>query len=156
MLRFSAVALLVYVGLLVLTYRGFKAVPTGFIPQQDLGYLIVNLQLPDAAAFDRTDAVLQAAGGDRQQAAGRARTRSPSPATRVLTGTNQSNAGTMFVVLKPFDERNGHPEQSADAVIGQAPGGLQPGAGGLRPGAPAAAGARDRHGRRVQDAGART
>ena len=48
-LRFSVVALLVYGGLLFLTYLGFKTVPTGFIPQQDLGYVIVNLQMPDAA-----------------------------------------------------------------------------------------------------------
>src|SRR4051812_19534674 len=56
--RLSVVVLAVYAGLLFLTYLGFKTVPTGFIPEQDQGYLIVALQLPDASSIDRTDAVL--------------------------------------------------------------------------------------------------
>ncbi|MCE5268656.1 MAG: efflux RND transporter permease subunit, partial [Planctomycetaceae bacterium] len=51
--RGAAVALLVYVGLLGLTYLGFNAVPTGFVPQQDKGYLLVNAQLPDSASLAR-------------------------------------------------------------------------------------------------------
>jgi len=56
--RLSLVVLLIYVGLLWVTYRGFKTVPTGFIPSQDQGYLIVNLQMPDAATIERTRAVM--------------------------------------------------------------------------------------------------
>ena len=41
--RFSVVALVVYVGLIYLTYLGFKRTPTGFIPQQDKGYLILTV-----------------------------------------------------------------------------------------------------------------
>src|SRR5262249_33292976 len=51
-LRLSAIALLVYVGLLALTYVGFKTVPVGFIPQQDKGYLVLNAQLPEGATLD--------------------------------------------------------------------------------------------------------
>ena len=71
--------LLVYVGLLVLTYFGFKTVPVGFIPQQDQGYLIVALQLPDASSIDRTDAVLDRMSEIAQEDARRrsARLRSP-------------------------------------------------------------------------------
>ena len=47
-------ALAVYGGLLALTYLGFSTTPTGFIPQQDKGYLLVNVQMPDAAAVSRT------------------------------------------------------------------------------------------------------
>ena len=56
--RLSFAVLVVYAGLLVLTYFGFKRVPIGFIPQQDQGYLIAAVQLPDASSLDRTDAVL--------------------------------------------------------------------------------------------------
>src|SRR5205823_3185583 len=56
--RLAVIALVVYAGLIYLTYLGFQRVPTGFIPQQDQGYLIVALQLPDAAALDRTDRVI--------------------------------------------------------------------------------------------------
>src|SRR5262249_40901989 len=48
LLRGSLIVLTVYVGLLALTYLGFISTPTGFIPQQDKGYLLVNLQLPDS------------------------------------------------------------------------------------------------------------
>jgi len=39
---------------LVHVYRTMAAAPTGFIPLQDQGYLLVNVQLPDSAAADRT------------------------------------------------------------------------------------------------------
>lgn len=55
--RASAVALLVYGGLIVGTWYSFGAVPSGFIPQQDQGYLIVAIRLPDGASLSRTDEV---------------------------------------------------------------------------------------------------
>ena len=58
-IRGTVVALAVYVGLLWLTYHGFTTVPTGFIPSQDKGYLLVNAQLPDSASLERTQAVLK-------------------------------------------------------------------------------------------------
>ncbi len=58
-LRVSFVLLLVYGGLMGLTYLGFQAVPVGFIPDQDKGYLVVNVQLPDGASLERTDAVVR-------------------------------------------------------------------------------------------------
>ena len=53
-LRGTAVAMLVYGGLLGLTYFGFRTVPTGFVPDQDKGYLLVTAQLPDSASLERT------------------------------------------------------------------------------------------------------
>src|SRR5262249_55892332 len=43
--KLAVIVLLVYGGLMALTYLEFKVVPTGFIPQQDKGYLVVNAQL---------------------------------------------------------------------------------------------------------------
>ena len=54
LLRMSLVVLLVYGGLVVLTYWVFQQAPTGFIPQQDQGRLIVSVQLPDSASLQRT------------------------------------------------------------------------------------------------------
>ena len=42
-----------YGGLLGLTCWQFSARPTGFIPQQDKGYLLLNVQLPDSASVER-------------------------------------------------------------------------------------------------------
>ena len=56
LLRTSLIVLCLYGGLLYLTYIGFGATPKGFIPVQDKGYLVVNLQLPDSASVGRTEA----------------------------------------------------------------------------------------------------
>ena len=58
MLRVSVIVLLVYGGLLALTWWPVATAPTGFIPTQDQGYLLVNVQLPDSASVQRTDAVM--------------------------------------------------------------------------------------------------
>lgn len=55
--RTSAIALVLYLGLLVCTWFSFGQVPSGFIPEQDQGYLIVAIRLPDGAALARTDEV---------------------------------------------------------------------------------------------------
>ena len=60
LLRVSAVVLVVYGGLLGLTYWEFIITPKGFIPPQDMGYLMVNVQLPDAASAERTEALTDA------------------------------------------------------------------------------------------------
>jgi multidrug efflux pump len=74
LLRLSVIALAVYVGLLYLTYYGFTKVPTGFIPSQDKGYLLVDVRLPDSASLERTQAVMaqieKIARGDRPASSG--------------------------------------------------------------------------------------
>ncbi|WP_166824486.1 efflux RND transporter permease subunit [Thalassoroseus pseudoceratinae] len=55
--RTAAISLFIYAGLLACTWYSFGAVPTGFIPEQDQGYLIVAIRLPDGAALSRTDEV---------------------------------------------------------------------------------------------------
>ena len=48
-----------FAGLFGLTVWAFDAAPKGFIPQQDQGRLIVNVQLPDAASLERTQAAVE-------------------------------------------------------------------------------------------------
>ncbi|HKD35167.1 MAG TPA: efflux RND transporter permease subunit, partial [Pirellulales bacterium] len=117
-LRISAVLLLVYCGFMGLTYLGFKAVPVGFIPDQDKGYLVVNAQLPDGATLERTDAVikrLSEISRDASKIPGVAHTIDLSGYS-ILLSTNISNVGGMFVILEPFEERKGDPEKSAPVV----------------------------------------
>jgi hydrophobe/amphiphile efflux-1 (HAE1) family protein len=57
--RKGALMLTLYAGLMLLTGVTFRSVPTGFIPQQDQGYMILGIQLPPGASLDRTDAVIQ-------------------------------------------------------------------------------------------------
>jgi hydrophobe/amphiphile efflux-1 (HAE1) family protein len=115
LLRLSVIVLLIYGGLIGLTLLGFRAVPTGFIPQQDKGYLVVNAQLPDGASLERTDAVVTGLANTALHTEGVAHVIS-LPGYAITTSTNIPNSGGMFVILKPFDERKGHPELSADQI----------------------------------------
>jgi multidrug efflux pump len=114
-LRVSIIALLIYGGLIGLTVLGFRAVPTGFIPQQDKGYLVVNAQLPDGASLERSDDVVTRMTALALKTEGVLHTISV-PGYSILTGTNIPNVGGMFVILAPFEERAGKPELSADRV----------------------------------------
>ncbi len=114
-LRLSIIALLVYAGLLALTYLGFQVVPVGFIPQQDKGYLVLNAQLPEGATLERTDRLVRRLSEIARQDEAVAHT-VDVPGYSVVLSTNVSNVGGMFIILKPFEERAGRPELSADAV----------------------------------------
>ena len=74
--------------------------PTGFIPQQDKGYLLLNVQLPDSASVERTAA---RDGPDRDPGprdAGGRRTRSASPGQSLLLNANAPNLGSLYVMLE--------------------------------------------------------
>ncbi len=116
LLRVSAIALLVYAGLMVATYFGFQVVPVGFIPEQDKGYLVLNAQLPDGAALDRTDKVVREMSKVAREVPGVAHT-IDLPGYSAVLGTNISNVGGMFVILDPFEERAGKPEVGAPAIM---------------------------------------
>ncbi len=116
-LRFAVIALIIYAGLLVLTYVGFKATPTGFIPTQDQGFLLMGAQLPDAASLDRTEAVRVKIDDILRTVPGIAHTVDISGFS-ILSGSTQSNACTIFVILKPFEERN-TPNQSMNAILAE-------------------------------------
>ncbi|MFO0796279.1 MAG: multidrug efflux RND transporter permease subunit [Gemmataceae bacterium] len=105
-LRLAAVVLLAYLGLLVATGAAFTAVPPGFIPDQDQGYLIVNIQLPDGASLERTEAVAARVTEMALGTEGVARVVN-LPGFSVLSSANISNNGAMFLPLKPFAERPG-------------------------------------------------
>jgi multidrug efflux pump len=116
LLRVSFIALLVYGGMMFLTYLGFKTVPVGFIPEQDKGYLVLNAQLPDGASLDRTDKVVREMSKIAREIPGVDHT-IDLPGYSAVLSTNISNVGGMFVILKPFAERAGHAELSAPAII---------------------------------------
>ena len=103
-------AFAVLVALAVVLWR---RVPTAFIPTEDKGYFAIAMQLPDASSLQRTKAVVQRVEGFLHQ----------EPAVRnvvafagldVLTRTNQTNSATIFILLKPWDERG--KDESLDAI----------------------------------------
>jgi hydrophobe/amphiphile efflux-1 (HAE1) family protein len=113
--RMSAIALVIYGGLVFLAYRGLKTVPTGFIPPQDQGYLIVSVQLPDAASIERTQATLTKLSEAARKTPG-VRGAFTVAGLNVLSSSNSSAAGVMFTPLLPFDKRVGHADMTATAI----------------------------------------
>jgi multidrug efflux pump len=116
-IRFALLALLVYGGLLFLTGKIFDKVPGGFVPTQDKQYLVAFTMLPEAASLDRTDDVIRrmseialAHPGVLDAVA--------FPGLSINGFTNSSNAGIVFVGLKPFEERKS--EELSGKAIAQA------------------------------------
>lgn len=107
MLRLSVIVLFVYGGLLGLTWLGFSRVPAGFIPSQDKGYLLVGVQLPDAASLERTAAAIERIEAIALKTEGVAHTIGIPGQSFVLNAVG-SNLGSMFVVLEDFDKRHDH------------------------------------------------
>jgi multidrug efflux pump len=114
-LRITFIVLVVYGGLLYLTYLGMVKTPVGFIPAQDKGYLLVSAQLPDSASVQRTDKVMADIGKLVKEIPGVQNTIGISGQS-VLLNANGSNFGSMYVILKPFHERHGH-EESGPVIM---------------------------------------
>ncbi len=109
--------LLVYVALIGLTGFGFTRVPSGFVPIQDKGYLVVNIQLPDSASLERTVEVTQAVEKISLAEPGVAHTVA-IPGLSFVLNANSSNYCNMFVILKPFHERRGT-ALTGEAIVGR-------------------------------------
>ena len=103
---------LVFVGIVIALTGGLlKDLPTGFLPDEDNGYFMVNVQLPDAASLERTNTVLRKVDGVIHS----------SPAVEstttivgfsLLTGALGPNTGFVFVKCKPWAERKGVKERA--------------------------------------------
>ncbi len=105
LLRVSLAVLLVYGGLLYGTYDLFSRTPTGFIPAQDKGYLLVDVRLPDSASLDRTTQVMQKIEEIAGHAPGVEHTVGIAGQS-ILLSANAANFGTMYVMLKDFHTRS--------------------------------------------------
>ena len=113
-IRGSSVALLIYAGLIALTYMGFSTTPTGFVPTQDKKYLVTFAQLPDAASLDRTENVIRRMSTIAMNEPG-FDSAVAFPGLSINGFTNSPNAGIAFIGLRPFDERK-DPSLSAGAI----------------------------------------
>jgi multidrug efflux pump subunit AcrB len=110
----SLLIVAIYGGLLALTWWSFTNTPTGFIPQQDKGYLLVNIQMPDAAAVTRTRAVVEQIETIALKTKGIKHTVAISGQS-ILLGANASNFGALYLMLDDFEDRR-DPALSAAAI----------------------------------------
>ncbi len=104
MLRVSLLVLVFYGGLLYMTYWGFNHTPSGFIPSQDMGYLLVNVQLTDSTSLERTQLTMNKVEKIAKTIPG-VRHSQTMAGQSMLLSANGSNFGSMFLILDPFDVR---------------------------------------------------
>ncbi len=123
LLRVSALVLLGYGGLLYMTYWGFTHTPSGFIPSQDKGYLLVNMQLPDSTSVEKTQSVMRRAEEIARRIPGVSHTLAVSGQSILLTA-NAPNFGAMYVMLDDFHRRT-KPGLSGDAISARLQASLQ-------------------------------
>ncbi|HEY9223856.1 MAG TPA: efflux RND transporter permease subunit [Variovorax sp.] len=120
LLKRAARYLLIYVAIIGAVVVLFRGLPTSFLPQEDQGNIIVNVQLPPGATQERTLSVMQQVEGFMLK----------QPEVQSMVGVlgfsfsgQGQNAGLAFVTLKDWDERKGA-GQSADGLAGRAFGAL--------------------------------
>ncbi|QDS95886.1 Efflux pump membrane transporter BepE [Roseimaritima multifibrata] len=143
LVRLSFVALLLYAGLIWGTYKGMTTVPAGFVPAQDKGYLLVDIQLPDSASLERTENVVKhlnkvllgELAGDSETLTKRVLQSDPDDvgveeANHVVPGVEHtlgivgqsvvqnavgSNLASVFVILNEFEDRES-PDLYSDKI----------------------------------------
>ena len=108
----AAFALALIVGALV----GLMKLPTAFIPTEDQGYLLVAVQLPDAASLERTDAAMQTLSRLAQDTPGVAHVIAISGVSPLDNNAPLANAGMAYLVLKDWDERARHEKQDLRSI----------------------------------------
>lgn len=115
LIRVPTLVLIVYGGLVFLTYWGFGRLPTGFIPTQDKGYLVASVQLPDSASAARTREVIARIERIARETPGVKNVNSVAGNSFLLSAYG-SNFGSMFIILEPFQKRRS-PDRSADKIL---------------------------------------
>lgn len=108
-----------FLGLGVFTGWSYMQLPTGFLPVEDQGYVFCNVQLPDGASLERTDAVVKEIDkilADLKQDSG-VRNWVSIAGYSLLDSTNSSNAAAVFITLEEWDERK-TPQSSMGGLLG--------------------------------------
>jgi HAE1 family hydrophobic/amphiphilic exporter-1 len=104
LVRRTGLMLLLAAGLAGYTGWQFTQLPTGFLPTEDQGYLLVHVQLPDAAAQERTGEVLDKVDAVLAETEGVADW-VIFGGFNLIDGTASSNTAIVFVTFTPWDER---------------------------------------------------
>ncbi|MBF0550848.1 MAG: efflux RND transporter permease subunit, partial [Deltaproteobacteria bacterium] len=119
-IKWTFIALLLLVGLIWLLVHLFQVIPTSFVPNEDQGYFMTVIAMPDAASLDRTQAVSDRVDTVLEKIPG-VEARVQFTGFSILDYGFKTNAATFFVTLKPFEERYATTQkarqESADTAI---------------------------------------
>jgi hydrophobe/amphiphile efflux-1 (HAE1) family protein len=117
LVRRAALAIVMLLVLGGVAYALVRTVPTGFAPTEDQGYLLVNVQLPDAASLERTDAVVRQIEQILVETPG-VETMVAIGGRSFISGVNGPNVASLFPRLAPWSARKAR-ELRSDAILGR-------------------------------------
>jgi HAE1 family hydrophobic/amphiphilic exporter-1 len=115
LIRKLAIPLLLLVGVTALSAALGRKLPSGFVPEEDNGYALIGVQLPDAASLQRTRQVFKKVEEILGHTEG-VRTYNSIAGYSFFTRSAAGYVGTGFIGFQPWDERN-KPELTASAII---------------------------------------
>ena len=111
----SVMTFIVFLILSGLAFWGFIKWPRTFLPEEDQGYFIAFMQLQDGASTSQTATALQKASAILNELEG-VETYITINGFSMMSGANASNAGTIFVILKNWNQRKS-PKESAQSLV---------------------------------------
>lgn len=114
-LRASIIGICIFVGIVFFSMRELGRLPTGFVPQEDEGYCMVSVQLPDGATLERTQAVMKQVDAIVKETPGTVDYMSIAGFS-LIDGAAGGNAGFSLVVFEPWDERT-TPELHQNGIL---------------------------------------
>jgi len=115
LIRKIAIPLVLLAGVSALSLVVGRKLPSGFVPEEDNGYAIIGVQLPDAASLQRTKAVFKKVEEILGHTEG-IRTYNTVAGYSFFTGSAASYVGTGFMGFQPWSKRD-KPELTAKAIL---------------------------------------
>jgi len=115
LIRKSGLSLLFLVGITVLAGLLGKGIPTGFLPEEDLGYMYINVSLPDAASLQRTDETCRKVEEILKNTPGVEHYQTVAGLSLMSIAQN-TYSGFFFVTLKEWKDRK-KPEEQYQAIM---------------------------------------
>lgn len=116
-IRATPIVVVMLVCLFVGLFFMFKSKPSGFIPSEDEGRLYVTYEMPEATSTSRSKEMLLNIMSRVRSVPG-VQTVGGLAGLNIITFSNKSNAGTMFVLLKPWDDRESK-EMQLQSIIAE-------------------------------------
>lgn len=120
-IRRTAITLIVFAGLTVVAIIGFGSLPTGFLPNEDEGVVMIGVRLPEGASLLRTEKVMEQISNILGKTEGVSRYATISGFS-LLDGTIAPNGGACFASLEPWSKRKDprlHASQIIERLQGQ-------------------------------------
>ena len=116
--RRSGSMMVIYAGLMIVTFWGFASIPTGFIPEEDQGYAVVAIQLPDAASIERTNEVSARVQTILKETPGVGHVITIGGISLLDNSASLPNAAVVYTIYEDFEKR-GNTGLTQEKILGE-------------------------------------